>query len=97
MEEEAKITAVQEATSRKLGEGLNIESLHVSFRVVQGSEYENQVKKAIFKGPAWIKDLEPSAPSGGYLMEDGNFTAELTRDDRLQEGVSVTIEVTKSY
>jgi hypothetical protein len=35
MEEEATITAVHPATTRKLGEGLEFNSLHVSFRVVR--------------------------------------------------------------
>ena len=95
MEEEAKITAVQEGSTRKLGEGLKIESLHVSFLVVPDARYQGQVKKAAFKAPAWIRDLEPSAPSEGYLMEDGHFTVELMRDDRLKPGLSVTIQVTE--
>jgi len=68
MEEEATVTAVHPATTGSLGEGLEIDSLHVSFRVVRRSTYEDQIKKA-FKSPAWLSDLEPSAPSDGYMIQ----------------------------
>ena len=93
MEEEATVTAVHPATTRSLGEGVEIDSLHVSFRVVRRSTYEDQIKKA-FKSPAWLSDLEPSAPPDGYMMEHGQFTVELAKDDRIRPGLSVTIEVT---
>jgi hypothetical protein len=94
MEEEATVTAVHPATTRSFGEGLEIDSLHVSFRVVRRSMYEDQIKKATFKSPAWLSDLEPSAPPDGYMMEHGQFTVELAKDDRIRPDLSVTIEVT---
>ena len=56
--------------------------------------YEDQIKKATFKSPAWLSDLEPSAPPDGYMMEHGQFTVELAKDDRIRPDLSVTIEVT---
>ena len=94
MEEEAIITAVHPATTRSLGEGLEIDSLHVSFRVVRRSMYEDQINKATFKKPAWLTALQPSAPSDGYLMEHGQFTVELANDERIKQDLRVTIEVT---
>jgi hypothetical protein len=96
MEEEAIITGVQPATTRNLGEGLEIQSVHVRFRVVRHSIYEDQINKATFKRPAWIRDLEPSAPSEGYLMEHGQFAVELVKDERIKQGLGVTVEVTDS-
>jgi hypothetical protein len=93
MEEEATITAVHPATTRSLGEGLEIDSLHVSFRVVRRSMYEDQIKKATFKSPAWLSGLEPSAPPDGYMMEHGQFTVELSKDDRIKPDLTITIEV----
>lgn len=96
MEEEAIITAAQPGTKRSVGESLQIEFLHVSFRVVRRSMYEDQINKATFKSPGWLCGLEPSAPLDGYLMEHGQFAAELAKDDRIKEGLQVTIEVTDS-
>ena len=83
MEEKATVTAVHPATTRSLGEGLEIDSLHVSFRVVRRSTYEDQIKKA-FKSPAWLSDLEPSASPDGYMIEHGQFSMELAKDDRIR-------------
>jgi hypothetical protein len=94
MEEEAIITAVHPATTRSLGEGLEIDSLHVSFRVVQRAMYDDQINKAILKKPQWLSELQPSAPPDGYLMEHGQFTVELAKDDRIKQDLGVTIEVT---
>jgi hypothetical protein len=46
------------------------------------------------KGPAWLSQLEPSAPLNGYLMENGEFSAELAKDERINEDLKVAIEVT---
>jgi hypothetical protein len=59
MEEEATVTAVHPATTRSLGEGLEIDSLHVSFRVVRRSMYEDQIKKATSKVPHGLVTLSP--------------------------------------
>lgn len=93
MEEDAIITAVHPATTRSLGEGIDIDSLHVTFQVVRCSMYDDQIKKAIFKRPAWLNELQPSAPSDGYLMEHGQFTVELAKDDRIKQDLGVVIEV----
>jgi hypothetical protein len=94
MEEEAIITAVHPATTRSLGEGITIDSLHVSFRVVRYSMYDDQTNKATLKKPAWLSELQPSAPLDGYLMEHGQFTVELAKDDRIKPDLIVTVEVT---
>jgi hypothetical protein len=94
MEEDAIITAVHPATTRSLGKDLEIDSLHVSFRLVRRLMYDDQINKATFKRPAWLSDLQPSAPSDGYLMENGQFTVELANDERIKQDLRVTIEVT---
>ena len=94
MEEKAIITAVHPATTRSLGEGLEMDSLHVSFRVVRRSMYDDQINKVTFKKPAWLTDLQPSAPFNGYLMQNGQFIVELANDDRIKQDLRVTIEVT---
>ena len=77
MEEKAIVTAVHAAATRRLGKGLEFNSLHVSFRIVGSSIYNDKINKATFKKPAWLSDLQPSAPVDGYLMENGQFTVEL--------------------
>ena len=46
------------------------------------------------KNPSWLSDLQPSAPLEGYLMENGEFSASLSKDGRLTEGLKLTIEAT---
>jgi hypothetical protein len=96
MEEEAIITSVQPGTQRSpLGSGLEIEFAHVSFRVLRRSEYQDKVCKVILKSPGWLADAQPSAPLHGYLMERGEFAVELPKDERIKEGLRVTVEVTE--
>jgi hypothetical protein len=94
MQEEAIITKVRLGTQRSLGEGLEINFLQVSFRVLRRSRYRDRGYKVTLKSPAWLSQLEPSAPLNGYLMENGEFSAELAEDERLNEDLKVTIEVT---
>jgi hypothetical protein len=93
MEEKAIVTAVHTAATRRLGKGLEFNSLHVSFQIVGSSIYNDKINKATFKKPAWLSDLQPSAPVDGYLMENGQFTVELAKDDRIKQDLNVTIEV----
>jgi hypothetical protein len=94
MEEEAIITEVRAGTQRSLGEGLDINFLQVSFRVLRRSRYRDRGYKVTLKSPAWLSQLEPSAPLNGYLMEHGEFTAELAKDERINQDLKVTVEVT---
>jgi hypothetical protein len=56
-----------------------INSFHVSFRLERPSIYGAQINKARFKNPAWLGDLEPSAPADGYLMEAGDSSWSLQK------------------
>ena len=94
MEEEAIITEVRPGTQRSLGEGLDINFLQVRFRVLRRSRYRDRGYKVTLKSPAWLSQLEPSAPLNGYLMEHGEFSAELIKDERINEDLKVTVEVT---
>ena len=94
MEEEAIITEVRAGTQRSLGEGLDINFLQVSFQVLRRSRYRDRGYKVTLKSPAWLSQLEPSAPVNGYLMENGEFSAELVKDERINEDLKVTVEVT---
>jgi len=62
MEEEAIITEVRPGTQRSLGEGLDVNFLQVSFRVLRRSRYRDRGYKVTLKSPAWLSQLEPSAP-----------------------------------
>jgi hypothetical protein len=66
MEEEAIITEVRRGTQRSLGEGLDINFLQVSFRVLRRSRYQGHGYKVTLKSPAWLSQLEPSAPRIGF-------------------------------
>src|ERR1700674_3297186 len=92
MEEKAIVTAVHTAATRRLGKGLEFNSLHVSFRIVGSSIYNDKINKATLKKPAWLTDLQPSAPVDGYLMENGQFTVELAKDDRIKQDLNVTMK-----
>ena len=81
-------------TQRSLGKGLDITFLQVSFRVLRRSRYQDHGYRVTLKSPAWLSQLEPSAPLSGYLMEHGEFTVELARDERINEDLKVTVEVT---
>jgi hypothetical protein len=94
MQEEAIITKVGPGTQRSLGEGLDINFLQVTFRVLRRSRYRDRGYKVTLKSPAWLSQLEPSAPLNGYLMENGEFSAELAKDERINEDLKVAIEVT---
>jgi hypothetical protein len=89
------VTEVRPGTQRSLGEGLDINFLQVSFRVLRRSRYEDHGYKVTLKSPAWLSQLEPSARLNGYLMEHGEFSAELTKDERINEDLKVTVEVTE--
>jgi hypothetical protein len=91
---EAIITMVRPGTRRSLGEGLDINFLQVSFRVLPRSRYRDRGYKVTLESPAWLSQLEPLAPFNGYLMENGEFSAELAKDERLNEELKVTIAVT---
>jgi hypothetical protein len=90
MEEEAIIIEVRPGTQRKLGESLDINFLQVSFRVLRRSRYEDHGYKVMLKSPAWLSQLEPSAPLNGYLMEHGEFSAELANDERINEDLPIS-------
>jgi hypothetical protein len=94
MEEEAIITEVRPGTQRSLGEGLDVNFLQVNFRVLRRSRYEDHGYKVTLKSPAWLSQQEPSAPLNGYLMEHGEFTAELLKDERINENLKVIVEMT---
>ncbi len=96
MEEEAIITAVQAGPKTSISESLELEFLHVSFRVMRRFKYQDKVVRATFKTPPWLSDLQPSVPLDGYVMEHGEFSASLPRDSRITEGLKVTLEVTES-
>jgi hypothetical protein len=97
MQEEAIITKVGPGTQRSLGEGLDINFLQVTFRVLRRSRYRDRGYKVTLKSPAWLSQLEPSAPLNGYLMENGEFSAELAKDERINEDLKVAIEVTNVW
>ena len=84
MEEEAIITEVRPRTQRSLGEGLDINFLQVSFRVLRRSRYEDHGYKVTLKSPAWLSQLEPSAPprrSPRPCATDQNHCSGRGRDD----------------
>jgi hypothetical protein len=91
--EEAIIFAVQHGPKRVIGESLNLEFLHVSFRVLAASKYRNKNNRATLKSPDWLSELQTSAPIDGYSMENGEFTASLPQDDRIKVDLRVTLEV----
>ena len=96
MEEEAIITAVQPGPKTTVSESLDLESLNVSFRVLRLFKYQDRVCRVTLKTPSWLSDVQPSAPLEGYIMEHGEFSASLTKDDRITEDLKVTVEVTDS-
>ena len=93
MEKDAIITAVQLATTRSLGAGIEIDPLHVTFRVVRRSMYDDQIKKAISKSPPGLTSFSLRLRANGYLMEQGQFTVELVKDDRIKQDLGVVVEV----
>jgi hypothetical protein len=95
MEEEAIITAVQLGPKTTISESMELEFLHVSFRVLRRFKYQDKVARATLKNPSWLSDLQTSAPLEGYLMEHGEFSASLPKDARITEGLKVTVEVTE--
>jgi hypothetical protein len=96
MEEEAIVTAVHPEPGRSIDESLRLEFLDVRFRVLRQSRYQDRVVRATLKSPSWLSDLQASAPLKGYVMEQGEFSASLPKDDRITEGLKVTVEVTAS-
>jgi hypothetical protein len=66
MEEEAMIIEVRPGTQRSLGESLDINFLQVSFRILRRSRYLDHGYKVTLKSPAWLSQLEPSAPASRY-------------------------------
>ena len=94
MEEEAVITAVQPGPKATINENQDVEFLHVSFRVLRRFKYEDKAATVALKNPAWLSDLQPSAPVDGYPMEHGEFTASLPKDGRVTEGLKVILDVT---
>jgi hypothetical protein len=93
MEEEAIISAVLPGPQTVIGESLHLEFLHVTFSVSAASKYRNKNTKATLKSPVWLSELQASAPIDGYLMEHGEFTASLPKDDRIKVDLRVTLEV----
>ena len=93
MEEEAIITAVHLGPQRTIGESLHLEFLHVSFRSLAASKYQDEIKKATLKSPSWLADLQTSAPLDGYAMKNGEFTVALPKDDRIKENLRVILEI----
>jgi hypothetical protein len=93
MEEEAIITAVHLGPQRTIGESLHLEFLHVSFRILDASKYQDNIKKATLKRPPWLADLQTSAPLDGYAMENGEFTVALPKDDRIKENLRVILDI----
>jgi hypothetical protein len=96
MEEEAVITSVQSGPSKLIDESLALESLNVRFRVQRFSKHQEKVVRATIKSPSWLSDLQASAPLKGYVVEQGEFFASLPKDDRIKEGLKVTVEVAES-
>jgi hypothetical protein len=96
MEEEAIIKAAQPGPKTTISESLELEFLHVSFRVLRRFKYQDKVCRATLKNPSWLSDLQTSAPLDGYVMEHGEFSASLPKDGRITEGVKVTAEVADS-
>jgi hypothetical protein len=94
MEEEAIITAVQPGPKRSINGSLALEFLNVRFQVLRRSKYQDKIVRATLKNPLWLSDLQPSAPLEGYLMQHGEFSASLSKDTRLTEGLKLTIEAT---
>ena len=94
MEEEAIITAVQPGLKTTIDGSLDLEFLHVNFRVLRRFKYQDKVYRVTLKNPSWLSELQPSAPLEGYVMEHGEFSASLKKDGRITEGLKVTIEVT---
>ena len=92
MEEEAIITAVQPGPKRTIDGSLALEFLNVRFQVLRLSEYQDKVVRATLKNPSWLSDLQSSAPLEGFLMEHGEFSASLPKDNRLTGGLKLTIE-----
>jgi hypothetical protein len=93
MEEEAVIKAIGSGPQRVIDESLNLEFLHVSFRVLAASKYQNTIKKVTLKSPHWLSELQASAPIDGYAMKNGEFTVSLPKDDRIKEDLRVILEV----
>jgi hypothetical protein len=57
------------------------------------SKYHDKIKKAILKSPPWLADLQTSAPLDGYVMENGEFTVALPKDDRIKENLRVILDI----
>ena len=96
MEEEAIITAVQSGSKTTISESLDLAFLNVGFRVLRRFRYQDKVCRVTLRTPSWLSELQPSAPLEGYVMEHGEFSASLTKDGRITEGLKVTVEVTDS-
>jgi hypothetical protein len=90
---EAIIKNVQSGSERTVGKSLKTEFVYVRFRVPEFTEKQGQPRKVVIKNPEWLSELQPAAPVGGYLMEGGEFSAELESDPRLKEDLRVTVEV----
>jgi hypothetical protein len=93
---EAIVRNVQFGSERTVGESLKTEVMYVSFQVLASAENQGNPgnpKKATIESPQWLAELEPAAPVDGYLMEGGEFSAELASDPRLKEGLRVTVKV----
>ena len=93
MENVAVIATVKPLTHRRIGESLEIEFLNVTFRVLRSNANEGRVYKAVIKEPDWLSMLQPSAPLDGYLLEHGEFSASLAKDDRITPGLEVTLTI----
>jgi hypothetical protein len=93
MEEEAVVAKVWSSEKRKISESLEVEFVNVTFQVVHSNEDKGMVCKAVIRQPEWLAGLQASAPLDGYLIERGEFTASLGKDDRIAPGLRIGIEV----
>ena len=96
MEEEAVVSTVDPISRTSIGESLDVEFVNVAFRALRSFEDEGRVYKAVVKEPAWLSKLQPSAPSDGYFLEHGKFSASFEKDERIKPGLKVTIVVSRS-
>jgi hypothetical protein len=96
MEEEAVVSTVDPLPRTSIGESLDLEFVNVAFSALRGTEYEGKVCKAVIKEPAWLSNLQPSAPLDGYHMERGKFSASFGKDERITPGLKVTIAISCS-
>jgi hypothetical protein len=67
--------------------------VHVIFQVPGFAENRVKPGRVTIKDPGWLSELQPAAPTGGYLTECGEFSAEFVNDPRLKKDLLVIVEV----